>query len=45
MEEMLLDADHWQHSPQEIRKQFMNDLFNEEIYQQKYGKIDIIFRK
>ena len=45
MEEMLLDADRWQHSPQEIRKQFMNDLFNEEIYQQKYGKIDIIFRK
>ena len=45
MEEMLLDNDHWEHSPQELKSRFMNDLFNEEEYQQKYGKIDIIFRK
>ena len=45
MEEMLLDNDHWERSPQELKSRFMNDLFNEEEYQQKYGKIDIIFRK
>ena len=45
MEEMLLDNDCWKHSQQEIKQEFMNDLFNEQTYQQKYGKIDIIFRK
>ena len=45
MEEMLLDHDCWKHSPEEIKQKFMNDLFDEQTYQQKYEKIDTIFRK
>ena len=45
MEEMLLDNDCWKRSPKVIKRELLNDLFNEQIYQQKYDKIDTIFRK
>ena len=45
MEEMILDNDCHRHSPEVIKQEFMKDLFNEQIYKQKYGEIDTIFRK
>ncbi len=45
MEEMLLDNDYWRHSAETVKQELMNDLFNEQIYKQKYEKIDTIFRK
>lgn len=45
MEEILLDHYCWRRSPEEIKQEFMNDLFDEQTYKQKYEKIDTIFRK
>lgn len=45
MEEMILDLTCRQQTPEQIQTTLLTDLFDERIYQQRYGQIDAIFRK